>query len=618
MTNNSSNSRDTREITFQTFKTKVLPSGDVQRIDVVNGDQVRVFLRGSREGSGPSYVFNIASVESFERQLDEAQYEMGVKLFDSVPVMHRSHVNYVLETMKILGPTAVLIVALTLLQKSVRGGAGGIFNAGKSKAKLFNKDTNVGVKFADVAGQLEAKQEIMEFVEFLKNPKKYEALGARIPKGALLVGPPGTGKTLLAKATAGEAGVAFFSISGSDFMEMFVGVGPSRVRDLFKTARENAPAIVWIDEIDAVGRARSSVGGNDERENTLNQLLVEMDGFDVLKGVVVLAGTNRADVLDKALLRPGRFDRQITVDLPDLIGRRDIFTVHLRPLTLAENPPVSASVLASMTVGMSGADIANVCNEAALIAARSGKAVVEMADFEAAIDRITGGLEKKSAVIPPHERAKVAYHEAGHALVGWFLEHCEPLLKVSIVPRGSGALGFSKYLPREQFLYTVEQLEDRMCVSLGGRVAEQLKFGVSSSNAHDDLQKVTRQVYAQITRYGMSRKLGNVAYADQDDGSSGDFQKPYSEKTARLIDSEARDMVTKAYQRTEQLIKGKMAQLEALANKLLEKEVLNTDDLVALLGERPFGSTKTTREAMTAQIMSEAEARIIADENRKD
>ncbi len=451
-----------REITWQAFKTKILPSGEVVKLDVVNGSQVRVFTKGGPSNGAPSYIFNIASVETFERQLDEAQYDLGVKLFESVPVWHRLEVNYLIEALKIVGPTLLLIGALTWLQRQMGRAGGGMFGGvGKSKAKLINKETGLTTTFKDVAGLLEAKQEVMEFVEFLKNPKKYQALGARIPKGALLVGPPGTGKTLLAKATAGEAGVAFFSISGSDFMEMFVGVGPARVRDLFKQARESAPAIVWIDEIDAVGRARStSGGGNDERENTLNQLLVEMDGFDALKGVVVLAGTNRADVLDKALLRPGRFDRQINVDLPDMLGRRDIFRVHLAPLKLAQ-PPVSPENLATLTVGMSGADIANVCNEAALIAARAGKEQVDASDFEAAIERIVGGLEKKNKVIPPSEKIKIAYHEAGHALVGWFLEHTDPLLKVSIVPRGSNALGYAQYLPREQFLYTVEQLEVR-------------------------------------------------------------------------------------------------------------------------------------------------------------
>ena len=611
-------SQDPREITWVTFRSKVLPSGEVIKLEVVNGTQVRVFAKGGPP-TGPAYVFSIASLETFERQLDEAQYDLGVRLLDSVPVLYVHDVNYLWEAVKILGPTLLVIGALTWVQRQVGRaggpGGGGIFGVGRSKAKLVNKETGLTTTFKDVAGLHEAKQEVMEFVEFLKNPKKYQALGARIPKGALLVGPPGTGKTLLAKATAGEAGVAFFSISGSDFMEMFVGVGPARVRDLFKQARESAPAIVWIDEIDAVGRARSTgAGGHDERENTLNQLLVEMDGFETLKGVVVLAGTNRADVLDKALLRPGRFDRQITVDLPDMLGRRDIFAVHLRPLKLAQ-PPVSPERLATLTVGMSGADIANVCNEAALIAARAGKEAVDTAEFEAAIERIVGGLEKKNKVVPPAERAKIAYHEAGHALVGWFLEHTEPLLKVSIVPRGTSALGYAQYLPRERFLYTSEQLQDRMCMTLGGRVAEQLKFGVMSTGAQDDLQKITRQVYAQITRYGMNEKLGMAAYNLDD--SSGNYQRPYSEKTASLIDSEARRMVGEAYRRTEELLRGKMAQLEALATQLLEKEVLKTDDLVALLGERPFG-TRGSHDDLAQQMLREAEERLAKDTNRKD
>ena len=615
-------SSDGQEITWQEFKSSILPHDDqIKKLEIVNDSLVRVYM--SRE-QVPSYTFSVPSAEVFERQLDEAEYELGIPLFESVPVFHKKEINFLKEGFILLGPVLLIIGSFYWIQKRLMGGggpggggSGGIMGMGKSRAKLINKETGLSTTFEDVAGLLEAKQEVMEFVQFLKNPEKYESLGARIPKGALLVGPPGTGKTLLAKATAGEAGVPFFSISGSDFVEMFVGVGPARVRDLFKSAREAAPAIIWIDEIDAVGRTRSSMGGgNDERENTLNQLLVEMDGFDSLKGVVVLAGTNRADVLDKALLRPGRFDRQITVDLPDIAGRRDIFQVHLKPLKI-NDPNVSAKRLATLTPGMSGADIANVCNEAALIAARGGKEHIEAADFEAAIERIIGGIEKKNKVLAPDEKVKIAYHEAGHAIVGWFLEHCQPLLKVSIIPRGSNALGYAQYLPREQFLYDMDQLRDQMCMTLAGRVAEQLKFGELSTGAQDDLQKITRQVYAQLTVYGMSKTLGNIAFPNVDE-SSGDFQKPYSEKTARLLDLEARSMVSDAMKRTEELLKTKLNELEKVAQVLLEKEVLKTEDMVELLGERPFGMTKTNYDTLADALIAEADEKVIRDETRDD
>lgn len=451
------------------------------------------------------------------------------------------------------------------------------------------------VYFKDVAGCDEAKQEIMEFVHFLKNPKKYEELGAKIPKGALLVGPPGTGKTLLAKATAGESGVPFLSISGSDFMEMFVGVGPSRVRNLFQEARQCAPSIVFIDEIDAIGRARGRgafSGANDERESTLNQLLVEMDGFGTTAGVVVLAGTNRPDILDKALLRPGRFDRQITIDKPDIKGRDQIFQIYLQKIKLDHEPSYYSQRLAALTPGFAGADIANVCNEAALIAARKEGTVVTMEHFEGAIDRIIGGLEKKNKVISKLERRTVAYHESGHAVAGWFLEHAEPLLKVTIVPRGTAALGFAQYVPNENLLMTKEQLFDMTCMTLGGRASEQVLLGKISTGAQNDLEKVTKMTYAQVAVYGFSDKVGLLSFPQRED--SFEMSKPYSSKTAAIIDGEVREWVGKAYKHTVQLIEEHKEQVAQIAELLLEKEVLHQDDLLRVLGERPFKSSEMT------------------------
>ncbi|HAK31098.1 MAG TPA: peptidase M41, partial [Sphingobacterium sp.] len=473
------------------------------------------------------------------------------------------------------------------------GGGGAIFNIGKSKATLFDKESQINITFNDVAGLEEAKQEVMEIVDFLKNPRKYTNLGGKIPKGALLVGPPGTGKTLLAKAVAGEAQVPFFSLSGSDFVEMFVGVGASRVRDLFKQAKEKAPCIIFIDEIDAIGRARgknSMMGGNDERENTLNQLLVEMDGFGTDSGVIILAATNRIDVLDTALLRPGRFDRQISIDKPDLIGREQIFKVHLKPLKLSAE--VDAKKLSAQTPGFAGAEIANVCNEAALIAARKNKPEIDMQDFQDAVDRVIGGLEKKNKIISPEEKRIVAYHEAGHAIAGWFLEHADPLVKVSIVPRGVAALGYAQYLPREQFLYTTEQLIDSLCMTMGGRVAEDITFGRISTGAQNDLERITQLSYAMIAIYGMNDKVGNVSFRDSSEAS---FQKPYSDKTAELIDAEVRNLINDVYARTKQLLLDKREGLIKIAEKLLEKEILFQSDLEEILGKRPF-ETKTTYE----------------------
>ncbi|GAB4860126.1 ATP-dependent zinc metalloprotease FTSH 8, mitochondrial [Ancistrocladus abbreviatus] len=481
----------------------------------------------------------------------------------------------------------------------VGGGGGrgtrGIFNIGKAQIMKVDKNAKNKVYFKDVAGCDEAKQEIMEFVHFLKNPKKYEELGAKIPKGALLVGPPGTGKTLLAKATAGESEVPFLSISGSDFMEMFVGVGPSRVRNLFQEARQCAPSIVFIDEIDAIGRARGRggfSGGNDERESTLNQLLVEMDGFGTTSGVVVLAGTNRPDILDKALLRPGRFDRQITIDKPDIKGREQIFQIYLKKIKLDHEPAYYSERLAALTPGFAGADIANVCNEAALIAARNESAQVTMNHFEAAIDRVIGGLEKKNKVISKQERRTVAYHESGHAVAGWFLEHAEPLLKVTIVPRGTAALGFAQYVPNENLLMTKEQLFDITCMTLGGRAAEQVLIGKISTGAQNDLEKVTKMTYAQVAVYGFSDKVGLLSFPHREDGF--EMTKPYSNKTGAIIDNEVREWVNKAYQRTVQLIEEHKEHVAQMAELLLEKEVLHQEDLVQVLGERPFKSTELT------------------------
>jgi cell division protease FtsH len=472
---------------------------------------------------------------------------------------------------------------------------------------LYDKDTKVNISFKDVAGLEEAKEEVMEIVDFLKNPKKYTDLGGKIPKGALLVGPPGTGKTLLAKAVAGEAGVPFFSLSGSDFVEMFVGVGASRVRDLFKQAKEKAPAIIFIDEIDAIGRARGKnliQNSNDERENTLNQLLAEMDGFGTDSGVIILAATNRADILDSALMRPGRFDRQISVDRPDIVGREQIFKVHLKPLTKL-NADVDVHRLAAQTPGFAGAEIANVCNEAALIAARHGKDQVSMKDFQDAIDRVIGGLEKKNKIISPEEKKIVAYHEAGHAVAGWFLEFADPLLKVSIVPRGVAALGYAQYLPKEQYLYRTEQLIDSMCMTLGGRVAEQIFFGKISTGAQNDLERITKLAYSMITIYGMSTKVGNVSFNDPT-GEYG-YQRPYSEQTAQIIDQEVRELIDSAYKRTIELLMEKKSQVEAVALELLDKEIIFKSDLDRIIGKRPFAEDEDITATIAAANLTDSE-----------
>lgn len=617
---------DQKQISFQEFKNKLLEPGLVDRIVVENKSVAKVYVRSSPRvknqtnddvvqspingtpakgnGSVYKYSFNIGTVELFEEKLEEAQEALGIDPHDYVPVTYVSQVNWYQEFMR-FAPTAFLLGSLWFMGRRMQSGFGvggpggkgsrGIFNIGKAQVTKMDKNAKNKVYFKDVAGCDEAKQEIMEFVHFLKNPKKYEELGAKIPKGALLVGPPGTGKTLLAKATAGESGVPFLSISGSDFMEMFVGVGPSRVRSLFQEARQCAPSIIFIDEIDAIGRARGRggfSGGNDERESTLNQLLVEMDGFGTTSGVVVLAGTNRPDILDKALLRPGRFDRQITIDKPDIKGRNQIFQIYLKKLKLDHEPSYYSQRLAALTPGFAGADIANVCNEAALIAARNESAEITMEHFEAAIDRVIGGLEKKNRVISKLERRTVAYHESGHAVAGWFLEHAEPLLKVTIVPRGTAALGFAQYVPNENLLMTKEQLFDMTCMTLGGRAAEQVLLGKISTGAQNDLEKVTKMTYAQVAVYGFSDKVGLLSFPQRDDAY--EMTKPYSSKTGAIIDGEVREWVAKAYERTVHLIEEHREQVLQIAELLLKKEVLHQDDLVRVLGERPFKSDEPT------------------------
>ncbi|QJW88996.1 ATP-dependent metallopeptidase FtsH/Yme1/Tma family protein [Spirosoma taeanense] len=537
---------------------------------------------------GPHFQFQVASGESFKKDLDQLQQGLPDNEKIDFKFESRSDFGSIISTWGFL---IVMILAMYFLlgRMSGAGGPGGqIFNIGKSKAALFDADNKVKITFNDVAGLDEAKEEIKEIVDYLKNPTKFTKLGAKIPKGALLIGPPGTGKTLLAKAVAGEAGVPFFSLSGSDFVEMFVGVGAARVRDLFKQAKEKAPCIIFIDEIDAVGRSRgrgSMPGANDERENTLNSLLVEMDGFATDSGIIILAATNRPDVLDSALQRPGRFDRQISIDKPDIIGREAIFRVHLKPIKLSAD--VDPKELAAQTPGFAGAEIANVCNEAALIAARSDKEAVDMKDFQDAMDRVIGGLEKKNKLISPEEKEIVAYHEAGHAVAGWFLEHADPLVKVTIVPRGVAALGYAQYLPREQYLYRTEQLMDEMCMALGGRAAEDLIFGKVSTGALSDLERITKLAYSMVTMYGMNDKIGNVSFYDSKQSDYA-FNKPYSEETAKHIDEEVRKIVEIAYNRTKDLLTDKREALEVIAKELLEKEILYQNDLVRLIGKRPF------------------------------
>ena len=604
-------SPDAKEISQKEFQQMML-NNDVDKIAIINNkNQVRVYLKPSAVNKseykdkmskgwpsvtekGPHFQFNIEKPEVFAAEMTEFyDNNPGVPKVDKVV---KTEGEWFAPVLNFLIPLLIIVLIWIMLMRKMGGGAGGsggpggIFNIGKSRATLFDKGTKVSITFNDVAGLDEAKVEVMEIVDFLKNPKKYTALGGKIPKGALLVGPPGTGKTLLAKAMAGEAQVPFFSMSGSDFVELFVGVGASRVRDLFKQAREKSPCIIFIDEIDAIGRARgkNAIMSNDERESTLNQLLVEMDGFSGESGIIVLAATNRPDVLDTALLRPGRFDRQISIDKPDMKGREAIFKVHLKPIKISDR--VDIHKLAEQTPGFAGADIANVCNEAALIAARKGKAGVEMEDFQDAIDRVIGGLEKKSKIISPDEKRIIAYHEAGHAICGWYLEHAYPLLKVTIVPRGVAALGYAQYTPKEQYLYNTDQLFDQICMTLGGRASEEIFFSKISTGAQNDLQQITRMAYAMVTVYGMNDKVGNVSFYDPSAEQS--FTKPYSEETAKMIDEEVRKLIDGAYIHTKKLLNEKKDKVEKLAEALLDKEVLFQSDVERLIGKRPYEEKK--------------------------
>ncbi|XP_029035220.1 AFG3-like protein 2 [Osmia bicornis bicornis] len=584
------------EITWREFITKCLSKGIVSKVEVVNKQWVRVkLLPGHTVNAKDTLWFNIGSVETFERNLESAQIELNIESHNYLPVHYKNEVE-LRHILKFLPQLVIWGVLFFLFRKSMaqfgRGKKGLFGSVMESTAKLINSK-DIGVRFKDVAGCEEAKIEIMEFVNFLKNPQQYVELGAKIPKGAMLTGPPGTGKTLLAKATAGEANVPFISVSGSEFLEMFVGVGPSRVRDMFAMARKHAPCILFIDEIDAVGRKRGgrNFGGHSEQENTLNQLLVEMDGFNTTTNVVVLAATNRIDILDKALLRPGRFDRQIYVSAPDIKGRASIFKVHLGPLKTTVDKDQLARKMASLTPGFTGADIANVCNEAALIAARDLNDNIQIKHFEQAIERVIAGMEKKTNVLQPEEKKTVAYHEAGHAVAGWFLQYADPLLKVSIIPRGKG-LGYAQYLPHEQYLYTKEQLFDRMCMALGGRVSEEIFFGRITTGAQDDLQKVTQSAYAQVIQFGMNEKVGNVSFQMPQQGDMT-FDKPYSEHTAQLIDVEVRELIERAHVHTRELLTKHKDNVSKVAERLLKQEILSRDDMIELLGPRPFPEKST-------------------------
>ena len=602
---------------------QMVEAGEVEKIEIFNRDQARVYLTKEAvekyrtdpddkrfhrmPARGVQLVFTIGSVDSFREDLRDAEQQSG----QQVPVVYENKTNDWTNILVNLLPWVLIIGVWIFLMRSMARGAGGgagggIMNVGKAKAQVFDKDNSKRVTFKDVAGLEEAKVEIMEIVDFLKKADKYRELGAKIPKGALLVGPPGTGKTLLAKAVAGEANVPFLSISGSDFVEMFVGVGASRVRDLFEQAKQKAPCIVFIDEIDAIGRARgknAGFSGNDERENTLNQLLTEMDGFQTNTGVIVLAATNRADILDKALMRAGRFDRQIEVGLPDVKEREEIFEVHLRPLKL--DPELDRSFLARQTPGFSGADIANVCNEAALIAARHNKKFISKEDFLAAIDRIVGGLERKNKIISDEEKRVIAYHEAGHATVSWILENANPLIKVTIIPRGK-ALGAAWYLPEERQITTREQIMDELAATLGGRVSEQLTFGEVSTGALNDLERVTKQAYAMVAYYGMSDAIGTISYYDSTGQSDMSFTKPYSELTAQQIDAEAKALISKAYAMAEKVLREHADGLKQLAELLLEREVVFTEDVERIFGKRKKDIERERREAAARAAGKEA------------
>ncbi len=590
-------------INFDKFA-EMAKAGDVEKLEVLNEKYAQVYLteealknkkeqykdasKSSFANKRPHYTFDTGPAENFATKLEALKISLPAG--NPLAVSYVEKANWLSPLLSLLLPLALLVLLWIFIMRRVGGGAGGpgaqIFNIGKSKATLFDQNSKVNITFTDVAGLDEAKEEVMEVVDFLKNPKKYTALGGKIPKGVLLIGPPGTGKTLLAKAVAGEAAVPFFSISGSDFVEMFVGVGASRVRDLFRQAREKAPCIVFIDEIDAIGRARgrnTMQGGNDERENTLNQLLVEMDGFPTDKGVILMAATNRPDVLDSALMRPGRFDRQIAIDRPDLKGREAIFKVHLT--TIKTSDKVTPMELSEMTPGFAGAEIANVCNEAALIAARRNKEEVDMDDFNYALDRVIGGLEKKNKLISPEEKEIIAYHEAGHAVCGWYLEHASPLVKVTIVPRGIGTLGYAQYLPKDEYITRTQQLLDRMCMTFGGRAAEEVIFGKISTGAQNDLDQVTKMAYSMVAVFGMNENVGQVSFYGMQNES---FARPYSEETAGMIDAEVRKMVLAQFERAKNLLIEHREALEKLAEQLLEKEVLHKADVERLIGPRPF------------------------------
>lgn len=594
---------ETKETTWNDLR-QMLIEEDIEKIVVVNNEIAEIFIKQDKIGKqrydklresvsnnflaqNPHYKIVIGSVETFDKKIEEAQEGIN----NPVYIEYARRRNWSGDIMSWVIPFLLIIgLWIFIMRMMSRGGPGGgqIFNIGKSKAQLFDKDTHVTVTFKDVAGLEEAKIEVMEVVDFLKNPTKYTKLGGKIPKGALLIGPPGTGKTLLAKSVAGEANVPFFSISGSDFVEMFVGVGASRVRDLFRQAKEKAPCIIFIDEIDAIGRARGRsaiTGANDERENTLNQLLTEMDGFSTNAGVIILAATNRADILDRALLRAGRFDRQIHVELPDLDERKAIFLVHLKPVKIDDS--VDVDFLSKQTPGFSGADIANVCNEAALICARKGKKVVDKTDFMDAIDRIIGGLEKRNKIISQQEKRTVAYHEAGHAAISWLLEHASPLVKVTIVPRGK-ALGAAWYLPEERQITTFEQMFDEMIATLGGRASEEVNFGVISTGALNDLERVTKQAYAMVMYYGLNKKLGNISFYDFSGQQEYSFTKPYSEKTAQLIDEEVHKLIEQAYNKAVNLLTENKSKVDKLAQLLLDKEVIFSEDLEKIFGKREF------------------------------
>src|SRR5690554_2208263 len=628
-----------RKTTWDKFVNEMLKTNEIERIVVVTeADQSKAEIYIKKEAlqqekyknvrdkgmgaQGPQYYLKIGTIEQFNNDLNRVQQNLPEG--SQIHPEYESRNNWLGDIIGWLLPIAIIIAFWIFIMKRMTGGGGGpggqLFNIGKSRATLFDKAKHVNISFDDVAGLEEAKVEIEEIVEFLKNPTKFTELGAKIPKGALLIGPPGTGKTLIAKAVAGEAQVPFFSLSGSDFVEMFVGVGASRVRDLFKQAKEKSPAIIFIDEIDAIGRARGknmAQGGNDDRENTLNQLLTEMDGFDTNSGVILLAATNRAEVLDPALMRPGRFDRQIHIDLPDLKERMEIFKVHIKPLKI--DPAVDITFLGKQTPGFSGADIANICNEAALIAARNNKKRVVQQDFIDAVDRIIGGLEKKNKIVTKEEKKTIAYHEAGHAAVSWLTRYASPLVKVTIVPRGK-SLGAAWYLPEERQITTEEQLLDEMCAALGGRAAEEIVFGKISTGALSDLEKVTKQAYAMVTVYGLNKKIGHISFYDSSGRSEYQFQKPYSEKTGEIIDQEVKLMVEAAYQRTKNILKDHIDQLTTLAELLLEKEVIFKDDLEKIFGKRAFEESRAD-ELLAANLdldlkREKEKKRLVAEEKK--